>query len=461
VNNVTGRLLALARIGLALGAAFVLGNSLLLAAPGYSVGEARAATLFGFNELPVASGYSLQTQLGAPVRRLFVPWIYVEPQQGTWNWGPFDAEYSQQLAAGLRPLIVAIAAPCWAALNRWCSASGEAPPAAAYDSDWTQYVQQLAARYPQAIGVEIWNEQNLTSSFEPMADPVRYTTLLKEAYSAVRSVSVSMPVISGGLFNSPGIGSLVSGPVGIGDQTFLAQMFANGAGRSMDAIGAHPYLWTGSATWSTQATVDSIDRLRAARDAAGAGSMPIWVTEAGESTVSEPGGLVGVSAQQQASDLTSVVQYFASQPDIPVALIDRLVDTTTGDPIESGLGIYTANLAPKPAACALSALWQGTLSCPFTVHPTTLTTPPPTASPASTATPVSTTSSSIQTTAAGNATLPNNTMIHRGTRWGSCTSLAARDRRKHAHRRAMAARKRCNLARAKARSRRRGYRVRK
>lgn len=321
-------------------------------------------TLFGFNEVADASGYSLQAELGAPVRRLMVPWIYVEPVQDTWNWAPFDAQYDQQLAAGLRPLIVAISAPCWAALDGWCSPTGVAPPAPSFDPQWTQYVRQLAARYPLAIGIEVWNEPNLSSMWEPMSDPLRYTSLLRQAYTAVKSVDPTMPVISGGLFDSPGQGTKVIGPAGVGDRTFLALMYAHGARGHMDAIGAHPYPWTSRGTWSTASTVDAIDRLRQARDAAGASSTPIWVTEVGESTASQAGEPPAVTPQQQASDLVTVARYLASQPDIRVALIDRLVDATTPLSIEAGLGVFGSDLAPKPAACALSRLWHGSLSCP-------------------------------------------------------------------------------------------------
>ncbi len=298
------------------------------------------------------------------MRRLFVPWVYVQPNRTTWNWGPFDAAYAQQLAAGLRPLLVAVAAPCWAALNGWCSAAGEAPPAPRFDNDWSRYVGLLASRYPQAIGIEIWNEPNLSALFEPRADPARYTTLLHEAYTAIKSVRPTMPVISGGLFNSPGVGNVVSGPVGTGDQTFLSSMYASGAKAYMDGIGAHPYPWTATPTWDTAAAASSIDRLRAARNAAGDSSKPIWVTEAGESTATDVNGLVGVTPAQQASDVTQLVRYFGAQPDIPVALVDRLVDASPSQGIEAGFGVYTQGLEPKPVACALSALWHGTLQCP-------------------------------------------------------------------------------------------------
>jgi hypothetical protein len=321
---------------------------------------AQPGTLFGFNEDPVASGYPLQRKLNAPVRRLMVGWNSVERTRGTYDWSATDAQYSQITSAGLRPLLVAGAAPSWAVLDGSYSSTGWSPPAPSFDPDWARFVRTLTARYPQAIGIEVWSEPNFSLLFLPVANAVRYTELLKAAYGAVKSANPSMPVVSGGLFPAAGDGT-AGNVMGVGDETFLAQMYAAGAGPYIDAIGDHPYPATVSSTWSTAATTQALDRVRAVRDAAGAATTPIWVTETGESTVAHD-AFPAASLTQQSTDLVTLVRYFTAQPDIPVALIHRLVDQP-GTSVESGFWVFTAGLSPKPSACALSREWRGTLRC--------------------------------------------------------------------------------------------------
>jgi polysaccharide biosynthesis protein PslG len=108
------------------------------------------------------------------------------------------------------------------------------PPDAGYDADWNDFVGRLTARYPRALGIEIWNEPNLNMFFWPAPDPARFTRLLTEAYRAVKAVSARMPVVSGGIAGSPASGVV---PLGEGDRPFLAGMYAAGAAGSVPAGG--------------------------------------------------------------------------------------------------------------------------------------------------------------------------------------------------------------------------------
>jgi hypothetical protein len=77
---------------------------------------------------------------------------------------------------------------------------------------------------------------------------------------------------------------------------------------------------------------------------------------------------VGATDDEQAIDLVAMVRMVQAAPDLPVALIHRLVDVPA-DPvtgvggIESGFGVFRADGTPKPAACLLSAALGGSLSC--------------------------------------------------------------------------------------------------
>lgn len=300
-----------------------------------------------------------------PVRRFKVPWSSVEAQPGRWDFSAFDEIYRQMLADGLQPLTLAVGAPCW---TRIPGGPCSGVPSRAFDPAWSEYVRRLAARYPDAIGIEIWNEQNAVRMFPPRPDPQRYTELLDAAYHAVKAVDPGMPVIAGGLLPSP-----TDSRYAIGDAKFLRAMYAAGAAESMDAIGAHPYPLADApgdrSRYDLRAMEGDLQRLRAVRDAAGQPSTPIWITEVGISTQSAGDFPPGVTDAQQADALLALVAAAEQDPDVPVVLIHRLVDARWAPGagpvarLESGFGVFRADGTPKPAACALAEEFGGSLSC--------------------------------------------------------------------------------------------------
>jgi hypothetical protein len=326
--------------------------------------------LFGFNTYVSAETIARQRQMGATVSRLIIPWSLVEPTRGQWLWQQYDQQYAQLLAGGLKPEIVAFAAPCWARPSIACEDSRyTSAPDPAYDPQWREYIRQLTTRYPQALGIEIWNEPNLNMFFWPQANPARYTQLLKDAYTTIKSVNPAMPVISAGILASPATGML---PAGEGDAPFLAGIYAAGANGYINAIGAHPYPITitpnGSEIWDPAAMEQSLQRLRAVRNNAGAAATPIWITETGVSTTTQPGFPPAVTPSQQAADLVAMVHTVQTDSDVPVMIIHTLQDQAAGTPdafnaVQQGFGIFTATNQPKPAACALTNLLGGTLNC--------------------------------------------------------------------------------------------------
>jgi hypothetical protein len=345
-------------------------------------GNPPAPLELGFNTYTTPLTVAKQRAVGAKVTRLFVNWWDVEPQKGGWSWNSTDLQYQQIVAGGLRPLLVVNGAPCWASAS--CNLLFGSPPTPTHDADWSAYVRAVTARYPQAAGVEVWNEPNLSGTFYPQADPRRYTQLLSEAYTAVKSVNRNMPVISGGLAMNDGWGS---GLPGYASRTFLADMYADGARRYMDGLGIHVYPTdtqsNGSRVWDPAAMSRWLQQAEDIGRSAGVSPVPIWITEMGVSTATESGQPPAVTPEQQASDLLSMIHLAQAGSDVRVAIIDSLQDAAS-DPIgnalnsltwslinfdvsyngvEAGLGVYTNYWAPKPAACALSKAMGGSLTC--------------------------------------------------------------------------------------------------
>jgi polysaccharide biosynthesis protein PslG len=337
--------------------------------------------VFGFNTFTDPQTVADQRALGATVSRLFVDWYTVEPSPGQWNWQQSDLEYAQMLAGGLRPLIVAFAPPCWARPSTACGDPNfTGPPDPSYDADWITYVHDLAARYPDAVGIEVWNEPNLDQYFLPHADPARFTQLLSEAYGAIKAVDPTMPVISGGLLLSPpshGTGIVIGG---YGADQFLAAMYTDGAQRSMDALGIHvypsDYVAGVPGIWDPNAMTTWLKALNGVRAAAGESAQPMWITEMGISTATQPGWPAAASDSQQANDLAQMIGIARAHDLIKTVIIHTLVNEATDpvsalvgslagddDAIATGFGVLTSSFQPKPAACTISRLLHGTLTC--------------------------------------------------------------------------------------------------
>jgi hypothetical protein len=302
-----------------------------------SAGTAQAAPVFGFTDDWSANPalLSMSQSVGASTARLYAPWAGVEAVRGRSYWAGVDAAYRTMLAYGQRPLLVAVDAPAWAKNG----ARGTGPPLRRYDWKWRAYVRTLASRYPQALGIEVWNEPNFGSFFGGRANPARYTSLLKQAYRAVKGVNRRMPVISGGL-----AGTRYVDRGGMPDDTFLRAMYKRGAKRAMDAIGDHFYP---SGRPLVSGMVSDLNRLRRVRNRARDRKRPIWVTEFGLSTIRWAGHDL-LSEPEQGSGLVGMYCVFARSKDVPVALVFRLKDADG-----SGIGIFRADGSPKPAVDAL------------------------------------------------------------------------------------------------------------
>jgi polysaccharide biosynthesis protein PslG len=330
-------------------AAALVGCAALAVLPG----SAAAAPMFGFNdEWTGRLGWIEQSRhVGASAARVYVSWSDIEPRRGVLLFGGIDGAYRRMLAAGVRPVLDVVGAPPWARSPRAsCLGGGSCvhPPHPRHDGAWRQFLRAVATRYPRALAIEVWNEQNLAHFFAPRADPVRYTSLLRQARRAVKAVAPQIAVVSGGL---AGTGSPPRG--GMADGAFLRAMYRAGARGAMDAVGVHPYPASHPLVNDMRAT---IGRVRAARNAARDRRRPIWVTEVGLSTASSNlGGHEPVSESEQAAGLAAMYCELRRQSDVRVALLFRWADTGVGS-WDAMLGIHRADGSPKPARAALAAV---------------------------------------------------------------------------------------------------------
>jgi hypothetical protein len=328
----------------------------------FAAPSASAAPWFGFsdnavvaNQLSATQDANLAAQAGAASSRVTINWSWVQPTPTAPNFSTFDAIYNADLARGIHPLFVLTGAPAWTWASGTTCPSGTTcnyPPASIHNSDWQSIATQIAKRYPQLAGIEIWNEPNQSYAWWGGFDPARYTQLLKLAYTAIKAVAPSMPVIGGALATDLSA-SVTSNSYPA--QLFLQAMYANGARGSMDGISLHPYPQSLD-PWYAYKALSVITETRNANG----DSVPLWVTETGMSTTS------GFTTSAQSLLLGNLVPALLAYPGIAGVYVNALVEpswASVTDP-ERGYGVMYGSLTPKPAYCALASAFHTGYTCP-------------------------------------------------------------------------------------------------
>jgi polysaccharide biosynthesis protein PslG len=310
---------------------------------------------FGFSEY-VESNPAKHAELARGVKadsqRLTLGWNWAEPSPGHYALSGFDSTYRASVAQGIRPLITILFSPSWT----WgpgihCSGPNcTYPPAPEFDAQWRQFAALVAQRYPQAIGIEIWNEANLTAFWKPRPDVGRYTDLLKQAYGAIRSVNPTMPVIAGGLADPD---NNQDGNIFLTD--FVRGVYEHGGKNYLDGIGVHPY---GSGL-DDRFVRRTLDRVRVARDAYGDQKKPLWATEFGLTTTGSPWPRAWTE-DEQARGLAGQLGTLTSMPDVDAIYLHTLVEPTgPATSTEPGYGVVRRDFSPRPAYCAIARARAG------------------------------------------------------------------------------------------------------
>jgi spore germination protein YaaH len=166
--------------------------------------------------------------------KLQMPWKYVEPSQGNYQWDTWDEIINSYAGAGIKVMLSIPKSPDWARPPN-TDRSVEGPPAD--PNTYAMFVGQVSNRYKGKVqAIEVWNEQNLDYEWgrEPL-DPARYMELLKASYTAIKSVNPDMIVVSGAPTPTG-----APPPAAMNDQEYLRAMYAHGLKQYSDAIGSHP-----------------------------------------------------------------------------------------------------------------------------------------------------------------------------------------------------------------------------
>lgn len=254
----------------------------------------------------ISSGYGLVSQsaedrerelrmyadLGISMVRIDVDWSDIERVQGTYDWSVVDHTFNAAEKFGLTVVGILAYTPEWATT---VPGENHAPPTNM--ADYAAFCAAAVSRYPSEVW-ELWNEPNI-HFWQPLPDPVGYTSLTRAAYTAIKAADPTATVLAGAL--SPAVDE-VDG-TGIAPATFTAACYAEGIKDHFDAWSVHPYCYPATADDETTKAWNTFQRLPLIHDvmvANGDGDKKIWLTEFGAPTGTHP---TAVSEQEQAQQL--------------------------------------------------------------------------------------------------------------------------------------------------------------
>ena len=212
---------------------------------------------------------------GVEAARVIFSWNLAQEQQGQTTYRFTDPMIEYAARHGIEPLPVVTYAPPWARVEP--NELGSAP--SNYQA-YADYLKLLIARYgpggqfwKEKPGVpyrpvriwQLWNEPGVQYQWSPQADwPRKYGELLKLGYATVKQADPGAKVVMAGLANA--------------SWEEIAALYEQGAINGNFDIAAVHYF-----TKAASQFLEVSKRFRAAMDAHGGRSVPIWWTEAGGS----------------------------------------------------------------------------------------------------------------------------------------------------------------------------------
>jgi hypothetical protein len=323
-------------------------------------GLALGDTLMSLNQTQLSSEFAGISQLGVGWVRVDISWADIQPiGPSQYAWSKMDAIVSTAKTYHIKILGDIDYAPVWA-MPSGCTFNEKCPPSNL--SQFADFAASVASRY-QSAGMqywEIWNEENLGGFWTPAPSAAMYTQLLKLSYEAIKNVQPNATVLSGGL------GDLDRSPYSVNQQTFLTEMYQDGAAPYFDALGFHAYSFPALpsyvALWSGWSMIDDIpDSIRAIMDANGDTKKQIWITEYGaptdgpgaEATTTDPNYNNSpdyVSQALQTEMLTQAVDQYKTTSYLGGFFWYSYKDLgTSTDTAENFFGLLNYNGMPKPA----------------------------------------------------------------------------------------------------------------
>lgn len=300
------------------------------------------STLYNLPPSELADRLSQMQSLGVTNLRVAVPWVFIEPAAGVYDWAPMDTLVQTASEMGFTITGSITGNPTWGGLP-----IAGAPNPAAYG----QFAGSVAQRYgTQIANYEIWNEPNGVIFYAPISAD-SYTEVLKAAYTAIKAANPDATVLAGALGATGTVNGITLSP-----QQFLAQMYEAGAGGFFDALSYHPYHYSlpfSAGSGISNSPLEQAQQLYAIMAANGDAALKIWATEYGNATT--PGW--GVTQSEQAAFMADFLTAWSRLSYAGPAFVYTAADRATGLlNHEDNFGLFTSDGTPKLAAQMLAEL---------------------------------------------------------------------------------------------------------
>lgn len=305
------------------------------------------SSLYFMSQSDLDTAMQQMQTMGVTQVRVLLPWQYMEPADGTFNWTQADQLLNTAAKYGIAIDADITSSPSWA--TKYSPVPAGAPTSV---SDYVSFVQAVAERYGSSnnsaggllSSIEVWNEPNGFTGWYPTPSAQNYTDLLKAAYTAIKAVAPGITVVGGVLGAAVTVGSISVNPV-----TFLQQMYADGAAGYFDALSFHPYTYGAdfsAGIGMANSAIQQLQALRALMNANGDAAKLIWATEYGQSSAGTNGQAT------QAAYIEDFLNTWSTLTGVGPMFIYSLLDDAEGN----NMGLFTTDWTAK-AAAAIVAAW--------------------------------------------------------------------------------------------------------
>ncbi|MDD3087290.1 MAG: beta-galactosidase [Candidatus Omnitrophica bacterium] len=173
------------------------------------------------NRVSLEKAVALMKDAGISWVRVDFMWEDIEPRKGKLNFKKYDAIVELLTNNGINILGLLSYSASWAG-PAWNS-----PPY--NDGSFVTYVANIISRYKDKVKHwEIWNEPDDTQYWVPQDGMVRYTQLLKKAYTKAKEIDPECKILNGGLSKSITLS--------------LKRIYKNDGQGYFDILAIHPYV---------------------------------------------------------------------------------------------------------------------------------------------------------------------------------------------------------------------------
>ncbi len=315
--------------------------------------------------------YAAVAASGATWTTIDFDWNHIQDDgPSVWRWNAAtDRAVLAARSHDLKIISVAGYSPAWA--RRPDCPPGELHCFPANAADYGRFMGAAAARYGSratnpslrnSVTVwSLWNEPNHKPFSEPKPDLDKYAAMVKSAYAAIKAADPTATVLTGGTSPAP------DAPDGTDYEpaTWLAGLYARGAGGSFDGVAHHPYSFPTNPLdahdWNAYTqTQDLYDLMVIHGDAA----KKVWGTEMGAPTGTASKALSEAQQAQWVRDyFTGWNTTFRSFTG-PLVMF-RLRDRSTNPAILSdNFGLMRLNRTPKPSYTAYQQVMGAGVNTP-------------------------------------------------------------------------------------------------